>query len=444
MSYNEKVMDIVQNYKPTERDSYIETFTPKLYNSICVPSSIHSYSLAIEYMKNWYLNRIPKYYKSTYINGSHLSIEYAAFNADIQKKKKEKPMLAIMPEMDMEYDRETLDNYYLPTDMMLFGHNAHCNNIFIRDYENNIGLGVGFEQMAINFTFRSRVSTQAQQYDLRKQLNMSLQIGGVFEEYISADIHIPTEIIFSIAELAGFEILYNEDDTPIRVKNITNFISYLNKHSSIPIIYKFRGINGNFEFFARVPNIYIHIASPDKLDLDQGEMKEKTRTNFHIDYRCRMLMTVPNYYFLMYNKPTKIMIPKIEADVLGILNMKVISIPEIDENGWERFITTQYQEEVIPDKYPYRINIKELLEDPSISLVVDYCKNQSLSPSIFLNFVFLNDEQKLKLRIDWDTFDMLIEDEMSTINSFIAIYRNNEFINMTLENIKNMKEERID
>lgn len=433
------IQDIVQNHKPSDKDYYAEFFEPKMYRSICIPSMVHSYSLAIEYMKNWFLTRIPNYYKSTYINGSHLSIEYNAFNI---AQKKEKPMLGILPEIDTEYDRDGLDKYLLPNSFLPFGHNANLNNIFYIDTENNIKLGVGFEQLAMNFTFRSRVTTKANQLDLWKLMDIALRVGANQSEFINADLHIPEEIIFNIADLAGFELVY-KDNKPVRIKMIHEFMRYVNKRSCLPIIYKFRSITGNSEFFVRVPNILMHITSADKVQLDDGEMEGKIRKNFNLDYQCRLLMTIPKYFFMFYDRPINIMIPKIEADVLGILNMKLVTLPDIDDNGWQRFLTTQYQEDSIPDKYPHRIGIYELLESDAILTTLKYCKENGLSPSIFLKIIFLNDEGPLQISMDWDKYEILVLDEMKSINSYIAIYKDNEFINMTNIQEKKMESERI-
>lgn len=440
---NGVTQEIIQNYKSSEKDYYVELFQPKMYRSICIPSMVHNYSVAIEYMKNWFINRVPDYFKNVYVNGSHLSIDYSVFNIDVNKQIKENPKLAILPELDTDFDREGLDRYLLPSSFVPFNHNANLNNVFYIDTDNNCKVGVGFEQMAMNFTFRCRVSTKAAQLDLWKYLDIALRVGANQSEYINADLHIPSEIIFNIADLAGFELEF-KDKKPIRVKMINEFMRYLNKLSCIPIIYKFRSINGNSEFFARVPNVLMHITSADKLSLDDGEMEGKIRKNFNIDFQCRLLMTIPKYYFMLYDRPIKFMLPKIEADVLGILNMKYIQVPDFDENKWQRYITTQYQEDSIPTEYPHRIGIYELLEDENLLNSLKYCKDNGLSPSLFLKFLFFNNEGELSISMDWNTFEILVLDEMKSINSYIAIYKNNEFINMSNIEIKKMNKERID
>ena len=45
-------------------------YVPKLYKAMQLPSYVHGYSLAIEYMRDWFLKKFPKnYFNSVYING---------------------------------------------------------------------------------------------------------------------------------------------------------------------------------------------------------------------------------------------------------------------------------------------------------------------------------------------------------------------------------------
>ena len=70
-------------------------YKPKLYKSLVCPSYVHGYSLAIEYMKKWFLSKFDKkYFKFVHINGKHVLDDWKHFNN--YNIVREKPMLAIV------------------------------------------------------------------------------------------------------------------------------------------------------------------------------------------------------------------------------------------------------------------------------------------------------------------------------------------------------------
>ena len=50
-----------------------DKFKPVLYNNLFIPSYVHGFSLAIEYMKEWFLKYLPDVnFKYIHINGKHM------------------------------------------------------------------------------------------------------------------------------------------------------------------------------------------------------------------------------------------------------------------------------------------------------------------------------------------------------------------------------------
>ena len=191
-------------------------YRPELYKSLYLPSYVHGYSLAIEYMRDWFVNNFPKdYFKTVYINGKHVLDDWKHWNN--YNIKKEKPMLAIIPTVNVDWDRENLDLYLGSKDIMLRRYTFQDS--FIKDYRNMVFLYMQMRQMEMTFSFRVRVESRAQQLDLMNKMELWFRCGSTQQDHLSADIHIPYEIMLNIAKDAHFEIedvpvgaIVNEDD----------------------------------------------------------------------------------------------------------------------------------------------------------------------------------------------------------------------------------------
>lgn len=424
---------------------YDSVFKPKLYSNMCVPSTVHAYSLGIEYMRNWILSKFDddgtgdSFFKVIYINGQHLFSDFSRFNNGVDVKKG-KPMLAIMPSIDTEFDRDSLDTY-TASDNILVGKNNY-NRSFIEDRDLNVYMGLGSELMVMNFTFRIRVETKSNQLDLWKYLQMKLRIGATQGDYLDLDFHIPISLIYGIAELAHFEIVYDENNKPVRIKDIYSFLSYLNKNSKLPILYKLRAINGNSEFFIRVPQCYMHIACNDKIQLDDGDIEGQVTSNYHLDFSCVLRMPIPKYYYLYTGERIKNYIQMQEMADIGIYNLRHTDAPEKNAKGWDQCYNTEYMEDNYPYTYPYKISIKSLLENKEMSLVIDDCINLGLSPDIFIDVVVYNAGNVILTQMNWDTRDIIINHPFKHLIFYIAIYADLKYVNESLTNIKKMKDKR--
>jgi hypothetical protein len=60
--------------------------------------------------------------------------------------------------------------------------------------------------MEMNFTFRIRVNSRSEQLDLYNKMELWFRIGTTQQDNLSADFHIPFDIIFQIAKDANFEV----------------------------------------------------------------------------------------------------------------------------------------------------------------------------------------------------------------------------------------------
>jgi hypothetical protein len=405
--------DIIESGIPVNEYKYT------LESSLCVPSSVHGYSLAVEYMRDWFLDKFDKnFFKTVYINGKHSLDDYSRFSIG-EMTKRNKPALAIVPTINFEYDRNNQDTYMGGKELLIgkFNHNKS----FFRDYEKNIFLGLNLRELEVGFYYRVRVSTRAQQIDLYRHMELAFKIGFTQYEYIQVDFHIPMELMLNIANHAGFLI---EDN---KIKDIVGFVNYMNSYSEFPITYKLRTINGKNEFFIRVPNVYVHIACLDKLSADDGEVEGVGTNNFNIDMQAVLRIMVPHYY--VYKSAQKITkyIPTSELDsTIGIYTFKVFDIPETNERKWAKYITTAYELDYT-EQINIPIDISVLFKDDLKKIINDHL-NIGISPSSFIDIRLYNYSENSPCTIDWINMILTVPEFISG-RIHIVIYMDMKYYN---------------
>ena len=406
----------------------------ELRSSLSIPSAMNSYSMAIEYMKNWFLSKFNNsYFKTIHIDGKHVLDDFRTFNKT-ENLKKAKPSVAIIPRMDMEWDREGLDTYLY--DKSQYIRRSKLESAFFKDRKRNMYLAIGLDQIKMDFNFRIRVSTRGQQVDLYKYMNMAFRIGATQDENIDMDFHIPYSLMLQVAKDAGFEI-ENE-----RIKKPIEFVTYMNDHSVIPVLYKYRTINGKSEFFLRFREMYVHISCLDKLSADDGEREGMLNTNYMIDFNATVKMPSPKRY-MYYSLEEHDLIKGIELDdTIGLYNIKIPEIPETNEKGWQTLLTTECYEE--DRSKPLSIVFKELLDDSDTGKVIENHINMKITPLLFIDFKLFNNGKEIEYDLDWNTYTMttkeILEDKITNISIYVDLkYITNHIIQMNEMNDSRMK-----
>lgn len=404
-----------------------------LYKSLSIPSEVHGYSLGVEYMKDWFLERCPKnFFKTIYINGKNVMDDFRRFNKE-KIMTIEKPALAIIPSINTSYNRDTVDLELGGRDV-LTRRSARYHDAFIQDSDNNIFLGIVLKQLEMPFTFRMRFNTRAQQLDFANYLKMSHRIGATQKHFLSLDFHIPTDIILAIAENRKFTI---KDG---KVVDIVGFLKYLNSHSYLPIIYKLRTINGNSEFFVKVDKAYTHISCLDELNLDDGVRTGHLDTNFHIEMNAVLKMIVPNYYFFYSKKLLDKTYDEATSSVEALYTYRSIEPPEKNEKGWEQYLSTEWEE---PERYIDTIKFEELLTGGDMINVIKHTISTGISPSIFLDIQLYCENRKIDTYIDWENLEIVVNQQMKEDTSKITIYIDKLYYNEQLVVVKNSLKSRI-
>lgn len=403
-------------------------YEKRLEASLCVPSSVHGYSLAVEYMRDWFIEKFDKdYFKTVFINGKHVLDDYKRFSIG-KIIKKEKPAVAMTPILNFEYDRNNQDMYMGGRDLLIGKFNHRKS--FFKDWENNIFLGINLREMEVGFSYKVRVSSRAQQIDLYKHMELAFRVGLTQYEYIAIDFHIPIELMLNIAAHAGYEIDENE-----KIVDIVGFMNYVNAHSEFPMVYKLRTINGSNEFFMRVPNVYVHVACSDRMQADDGEREGMLDNNFHVDMMCSLRMMVPHYYVYKSLHKMYKYVPTLDSNVLGIYTFKIFDIPEINERKWNKYIVTAYEfgkDEMKSENI--EIELAGLF-NRDMRKVIDDNMKMGLSPAVFIDIVLYNYSEDSDCRIDWVNMILIIPKPLSA-RIHIAIYVDTEYYNDRLLHMK--------
>lgn len=429
-----------ENMTPKERANLPRDFVdykPQLYRNLVVPSYVHGYSLAIEYMKKWFLSKFNKnYFKYVHINGKHVLDDWKHFNN--YNIVREKPMLAIVPTVDFDNDREMRDAYLM--DHTLLIKRSNFQQSFLKDYQTNTFLYLQMRELKMEFTFKVRVNSRSEQLDLFNKMELWFKIGATQSEYISADFHIPYDIMLNIASDNGFEI---KND---KIVDIYKFLTYLNSHSDIPFIFKIRAINQKPEFFIRVKDLYTHISTIDKLQMDDGERQGKLDTNFHIEMRCTLRIPIPHFYAYFNQKPIAYTIGANEYNggTIGIYTINSFEIMPENDRGWGQIAVVGYMTE----KGEEFIDLSSILYNGGeLGKVIEYTKNNGINPNLFLDIKVYRGDVPNKLiytSMDYNNNYLYFEKPQDREEDVdIVIYGDREYMNNVLLTIDNFEDSRI-
>lgn len=430
-----RIVDPAEVLKDTQQER--NRFDPLAYSNMSIPSFAHGYSLAVEYAKSWFLDKFPVGFfkkESVQVSNKYIADDYRKLSkADILSR--EKPLVIITPQLSYDFDLDTVHMYNYGTDIIV--RSGWRSEPFFRDSEKGISMIMNMQLMEVKFSYRVITYTMAQQMDMYKRMEILFRIGSTQGEDLDLDFHIPTDIIINIANDAGFEV----DGKNQVVKDVMGFMKYLNMKSSFPIMYKMRNITGNHEYFMRVPSLYVWTSCVDKLTTDDGEMSGQLRRNYGIEMQTTVRIPVPQFYVYYTKQPVKYSFKKDELnpnDILYNINtFKIVDIPDVNEKHWEKTIWSQY---IPSEEDKGRIELDELFGESEFKAVMDYTKDQNISPSSYLDIRVYRNAQDcepgldpiIHTHMDWST-NSIVFDEMVTKDAlYIAIYMDNAYYNDTI------------
>lgn len=422
MSYNEIEPDEIIKSFDIRADKYSGDKIVQLYANLALPSYVHGYSLAIEYIKEWFENKFDKdYFKGgIYVDGKHVLDDYKKFSKNVVKG--QNPRARIAPTVEFDYDREGLDSYLAPPEICL--KRAHYNDSFFKDYDNRIFLGIFMRALRMNFNIKVRVNTRSQQLDLFNKMELGFRIGSTQSEYINVDFHIPKSIMINIADKAGFEIKNGE------IVNIIDFLNYFNSHSDLPCLFKVRAINQKPEFFLRLNRLYTHISTKDKLQMDDGERDGKLDMNFHVEMNVTLTIPIPHFYSYYSASDIKHSIEYKETnDAIAVYSINVFDIPKIDEHGWQQAAITEYA----TDKGDTKMDLSSLFTGNNVlAKAINHDLTRGVSPYHFINIKVYRGrdiQKQCNINMDWETKIAYFEQPEEEDKLSIVVYYDRNYLN---------------
>lgn len=431
-------MKIYDNLIPMTRMDVIKKYNRKLLSTRIVPSTSHSYAIAVEYIQKWFLSKFSKdFFNTVYIEGKNIFDESRRFNID-KTARRNNPAVAIIPNIDYSFDREKID--LALGGLEIYEQKSTMDTCFFRDYENDLYIKEINQINLLNFTIRVYLDTKAKQLNVWHYMKLAFRVGASQGEYVDMDFSIPEELMIQLAKHTGFEV----DEKNKKIKNVVEFLAYLNRHSMIPFLYKLRCENGRDEFFIRTTGQYVHINIPDSLSVEDGDRVGHVYENFPIEMNLELRIPGPQSFIYLSKHPQTIIEGlKMEEseDISGLYSLKFFDIPPMNDKKWGIYIESEYLE----DTAIKNINIDfTQLCTVSLTEVIKYTKKQFLSPALFLDVKLFDDNGNIiPTKVDWDKLTVESIDDKKYQKVIIAIYADNKYINETIVTINNSTNARL-
>ena len=396
----------------------------QMYAGLVVPSYVHGYSLAVQYMVEWFEQKFDKDYfrGGIYVDGKHILDDYKKYSKNVVVG--QNPRARVAPQIEFDFDRDFVDMYAATPDTIV--RRSNYNKSFFRDTERKSYIGMNLEQLRVNFQFKVRLNTRAKQLDCYNMMKMNFKVGATQSEDISANFHVPIEILLNVAERAGFDI----DRENKTIDNPIGFLEYLNKHSDLPFLFKMRAINQRPDYFIRLTGLYTHIAVKDKLQVDDGERDGKLDMNFHVEMLATLSIPVPAFYIFYSGGDLTVKIPLKEhkEGMVGIYTLFGYDVPKVDEHGWYQAAVTEYE----TDDYETEIDVSQIFSgDNSLTRAINNDLARGVSPNHFVNIkVFRGrDPMVYDFNFDWKHKVIHLKDGEKSQKLFIVVYMDRTYVN---------------
>lgn len=402
-----------------------------LYRSICVPSTTQSYSLCVEYMKRWFLSKFnPDTFKSVYTEGKNIYDDFRSLSK-LDLLKRQKPALAIVPSISWDFNNENIDSY--PYGISLYTQTGRFKESFFSCHETNSYMGIGLETILMNFNFKIRLETRAQQLDMFKFIKLACRVGFTNGEDVDLDFHLPYVLMIQVAKDNGFNVIEKEtaDGKEEYIANVSEFLRWLNMHSTLPFLYKHRTLNGRNEFFLRMRNMYVHIR-PTDISADDGEREGHMTNNFTIDLNCEVRFPAPKMYAYYSNNAHQLQTIygswyQPNGLITTCYTFQGIEIPDKNSYDWPLFMSTTYEEDE-KTNYILEIDFSELLQGDIGDCIKDSL-SKGLSPALFCEFKLYNGGQYIRGNMDWETLFFRSNDRVRTPGTYIGVYVDMDYVN---------------
>lgn len=398
------------------------------------------YGMAIQYISEWFYKKFPDdFFKHKYVDAAHVIDQFNHIPVR-ELIKNPKPSCHIAVEDDAYYNRENIDLYNLG--QTLYTNRARYNDAFFVDREKNLFISLVFMQLKMNFTFNIKLNTKSVQDNIFNLCEMAFRAGGSQKHYLDIDMPIPIELI---GQLACDLNMCNEDNK----FDVTEMLSYFNKHSRLALLYKFNPGTHNYEFFLKVPKVLIYIKT-SRVDKAQGQLRDMIYTDFTVRFNAEVYFPAIKFfvYYSLHQWQHIKSYTKLDTKsfLFGVTNL--CNIPTTDEHGWTWEARIPYtleskkELELFKNKKLITIDISNLFQG-ELREALEYTKSIAISPGAFINIKAFNLTKYIPTSIDWGNLTITFQEPLDSLEIYFITYIDKEYMHNTIGILKNYREVRM-
>lgn len=412
-----------------------------LKTNLITPDLSQAYSLAIQYMTNWFYSKFPKdFFKHKYLDASHVMDQFSHIPTR-ELIKNPKPSAHISIDDDTDHNRNNVDLHNLG--QTLYNNRCRYKDAFFIDREKHLYISLCFMQMKLNFGFNIKVNTKSVQDHVWSISEMAFRAGGSQKHYLDVDYPISPELI---GQLACDLHMCNENGK----FDVREMLSYFNKHSTLALLYKFNPATHNMEFFLKIPKVLIHIKT-SRVQKSQGQVRDMIYTDYTVRFDCEVLFPAIKFfaYYSLHQWQHIKSYTRLDAQsfLFGVTNL--CNIPTTDEHGWQWDIRVPYnlstKEELdaFKNKELISIDIDPLFQNDGIRRAIEYTKSIALSPDAFINIMAFNYLHYIPISINWNCMKVNFVEPLDSTEIHFIIYIDKDYLHNTLSIIREYAETRI-
>lgn len=416
-----------------------KSMTKQLKTNLIVPPKYQSYSLAIEYMTNWFYKKFPEhFFHHKYLDASHIMDQFRKLRTrDLIVINKPAGHIAV--DEDTSFNRNNIDLYNLGA--TLYSNRAMITDSFFIDREKNIYISFVPRQIKLNFNFSIRVNTKSIQDDVAEMCEMVFRSGGSQKHFIDADFPLPKELIGQLACDLGMCDENHKYD-------VYKMLSYLNMHSKLAFLYKFNAATNGMDYFLRIPNFLVHIIT-SPVTKDQAVYKNMSATDFIVRFSTEVRFPALKFfvYYSMKKRESIHSLTQLDANsfLYGITNL--CNIPHTNEKGWPWNFRSDYTLESEDELYKFKnkelitIDISHLSGE--IRDVIEYTKSIALNPGVFIDIKAFNYLHYIPLDINWENMKITFLEPLESHVIYFFFYVDNEYLHNSIRILKKYDDYRL-
>ena len=412
----------------------LDQFRPSLKCDLFIPSYIHSLSIATEFIYGYVLSRFPQnFFKTIRIADKH------PFE-DLRKIKKEDLVKlenpAVLLSYSMQYDYNDNLNDFNLLSINKYLKYSQLQRSFFKYPSKSLYIGMDLEAMMIDYTFKFMVNTRAQQIDLFNRMRKVFRVGCTETVDIDCDFQMDKLLMACVAKESGYSV----DTSTNNVIDSWNFTRFLNEHSQMPILYKLRFINQQYEYFLRMRNLPVHLDFQNSLSVDDGNQVGMTSNNYTIEFQIGVRFPAPRT-FALYNEGH--WVHKIETEKnpgIYLFTLNIHDIPEENYKGWPMYGRSNYVPEE-DEKVVESIDIRQLFRAPvdvkvgtDLDAIIQNAIDQYIDPSVFIEIAVYKESTyinngRIPITIDWPKRTIILPKDTWSRYFYLIIYIDREYVN---------------